>query len=84
MTLSPAAVEKTMELVAVEIADRLLANVNLDDLLMIDLSSAANYLGIPLDRAAKVLPVVQLGPRTRRVRVSDFKAYQEANMKRPK
>lgn len=84
ITLTPAAYEEVLRMAKDEIAERAMGDVNVDELQMMDLSTCANFLGIPLERAAKVLPFVQLGPRTRRVRISDFKAYQDAHMKRPK
>lgn len=83
MTLSPAEVEDVKRLAAAEIAAQVLGVVDLDSLNMLDLSTAASFLGIPLERAARVLPVVELGPRTRRVRIADFKAYQAAHTRQP-
>ena len=83
MTLSPAEVEDFKRLAAAEIAAQVLGVVDLDSLNMLDLSTAASFLGIPLERAARVLPVVELGPRTRRVRIADFKAYQAAHTRQP-
>ncbi len=48
---------------------------------MIDLQTAASFLGLPLARAAKVLPVVEVGPRSRRVTVAAYKAFLAANTK---
>jgi hypothetical protein len=84
ITLTPAGYEEVLRMAAAEIAARAMGDVNVDDLQMMDLSTCANFLGIPLERAAKVLPYVELGPRTRRVRIADFKAYQDEHMKRPK
>lgn len=83
MTLSPAEVEDVKRLAAAEIAAQVLGVVDLDSLNMLDLSTAASFLGIPLERAARVLPVVELGPRTRRVRIADFKAYQAKHTRQP-
>jgi len=81
--LSPSAEADVRRLAAVEIADRVLRGVDLDSLQMIDLATAASFLGITLSRAAKVLPVVDLGPRTRRVTVAAYKAYLSANTRQP-
>jgi len=83
MTLTPAEVEDVKRLAAVQIAAQVLGGVDIDTLNMLDLSTAASFLGIPLERAARVLPVVELGPRTRRVRIADFKAYQAAHTRQP-
>jgi hypothetical protein len=82
MTLSPSEVEDVKRLAASEIAAQVIA-VDLDALNMLDLSTAASFLGIPLERAARVLPVVELGPRTRRVRISDYKAYVAKHTRQP-
>ncbi len=66
------------------IADRVLEGVDLDDLQMLDLATAAAFAGITLERATKELPYSEFGPRTRRVTVKDYKAYQAAHRKTPK
>lgn len=81
--LSPAAEADVRRQAAREIADRVLQGVNVDELQMIDLATAASFLGLPLARAAKVLPVVELGPRSRRVTVAAYKAYLAANTRQP-
>jgi hypothetical protein len=84
ITLTPAAYEEVLRMAANEIADRAMGGVDIDELQMMDLATCANFLSIPLERVAKVLPYVELGPRTRRVRFSDFKAYVEKHKKYPK
>ena len=84
ITLTPAGYDLLIESAKQEIADRAMGGVDVDELQLMDLSTCANFLGIPLERAAKVLPYVELGPRTRRVAVADYKAYLEGHKKYPK
>jgi hypothetical protein len=75
MTLSPSELEDVKTAAAREIADRFFAGVDIDALNTIELSTAASFLGIPVDRAAKLLPFVEVGPRSRRVTLADYKAF---------
>jgi len=84
MTLSPSELEDVKTAAAREIADRFFSSVDIDELNTLEISTAASFLGIPVDRAARVLPVIEVGPRSRRVRISDFKAYQTANTTKPR
>jgi len=84
MTLSPSELEDVKAAAAREIADRFFAGVDLDDLNTLEISTAASFLGIPVERAARVLPIIEVGPRSRRVRISDFKAYQAAHTTKPR
>lgn len=79
MTLSPAELEDIKTRAARELADRILHSVDIDELNTLEISTAASFLGIPVDRAAKLLPVVEVGPRSRRVTIKAYKAFLSAN-----
>jgi hypothetical protein len=83
ITLTPAAEAEFIERAAKEFAALKFARIDPDELDTLELSTAAHFLGIPIDRAAKVLPVVELGPRSRRVRIADYKAYVAKKTKPP-
>jgi len=79
MTLSPTELQDIKAAAAREIADRFFSSVDIDELNTIELSTAASFLGIPVDRAGKLLPVVQVGPRSRRVTIASYKAFLASN-----
>jgi hypothetical protein len=79
MNLSPAETEAVKRAAAAEIADRFFAGIDIDELNTMELSTCASFLGIPVDRAAKLLPYVEVGPRSRRVTLADYKAYLAEN-----
>lgn len=79
MTFSPSELEDIKAKAAREIADRFFSSVDIDELNTIELSTAASFLGIPVDRAGKLLPFVEVGPRSRRVRLADYKAFLAAH-----
>jgi len=66
------------------VANDLQEAVNIDELCMIDLATAAQLLGLSPTHAARILPIVEVGPRTRRVTIADFKAFVEARKTAPK
>jgi hypothetical protein len=79
MTFSPSEMDDIKAQAAREIADRFFQSVDIDDLNTIEISTAASFLGIPVDRAAKLLPVVEVGPRSRRVTIKAYKAFLASN-----
>lgn len=79
MTLSPSETEDVKRAAAAEIADRFFAGIDIDELNTMELSTCASFLGIPVDRAAKLLPYVEVGPRSRRVTLADYKAFLAEN-----
>jgi hypothetical protein len=83
MTLSPAEFESIKRAAVQEIADRFFQDVDIDQLNTMELSTCASFLGIPVDRAAKALPFVEVGPRSRRVTIADYKAYLAARKVHP-
>lgn len=56
---------------------------DLDEIRTMTLQTAADHLGIPVTRAEKVLPVITLGPRSRRVTLKALKDYIAQNTKTP-
>jgi len=79
MIFSPSELEDIKAKAAREIADRYFQSVDIDELNTIELATAASFLGIPVDRAGKLLPYVEVGPRSRRVRLADYKAFLTTN-----
>lgn len=79
MTLSPSEVDEVKRAAAREIAAQFFQGIDIDELNTLELSTAASFLGIPVDRAARLLPVVEVGPRSRRVTVAAYKAFLAAN-----
>ena len=75
MNLSPAEIADVKSAAAAEIADRFFAGIDIDELNTMELSTCASFLGIPVDRAAKLLPYVEVGPRSRRVTIANYKAF---------
>jgi hypothetical protein len=79
MNLSAAEFDAIKRAAVQEIADRFFESVDVDELNTMELATCASFLGIPVDRAAKVLPYIEVGPRSRRVTIKDYKAYCQAN-----
>lgn len=79
MNLSAAEFDAIKRAAVQEIADRFFEAVDVDQLNTMELATCASFLGIPVDRAAKVLPWIEVGPRSRRVLIRDYKAYCQAN-----
>ena len=75
MNLSLAEMQDVKRAAAAEIADRFFESIDIDELNTMELSTCASFLGIPVDRAAKLLPYVEVGPRSRRVTLADYKAF---------
>lgn len=83
MTLSPTDRKEVLALAAVNLTDHLLASVRIDELATLELATAAQLLGLGPAAAAKVLPVIEVGPRTRRVTVAAYKAFLAKNTRQP-
>lgn len=56
---------------------------DIDALDTLDIATVASFLNWPVSRVAKKLPVIELGPRSRRIKRSDYTALLEANIKKP-
>lgn len=84
MTPSPSERKEILGLSARMLTDAILEKVDLEELATIELSTSAQLLGLSTTQAAKVLPVVEVGPRTRRVTVKDHKAFIAARRHDPK
>lgn len=83
MNFSPSEKAQILELAARMLTDELRANINLDELNTLELSTAAQLMGLTVTHAARVLPVIQVGPRTRRVTVAAYKAFLAKNTNPP-
>lgn len=64
-----------------DIAATVLESINVEDLQLMDIATVASFTGMPVERAAKAMPIIELGQRSRRVRMSDYKAYLTKNTK---
>lgn len=84
MTLSPTERRELLALAARNLTEELLEAVPLDELATLELSTAGQLLGLGPAAAAKVLPVIEVGPRTRRVTVADYKAFLASRRRDPK
>lgn len=84
--LTPAALEEVTRDVIAKQAELLgkPSDASLDDIRTMSLQTAADHLGIPVERAARELEVIILGPRSRRVTFKAYKAYCEARTTKPK
>jgi hypothetical protein len=74
MTLSPDQLSATLDKIADQLGRDIRDSLDLDELATLNLATAAQLLGVPITAAARILPVIEVGPRTRRVRVCDYKA----------
>lgn len=83
MTLSPTERKEVLELAAGKLTEQLREGVDLDELNTLELSTAAQLLGLSVKDAARKLPVLEIGPRTRRVTVADYKAFLASKKKTP-
>lgn len=83
MTLSPTERREAMELAARMLTEELRGAVNIDELNTLELSTAAQLLGLSPTHAARVLPVIEVGPRTRRITVAAYKAYLAKHTTQP-
>jgi hypothetical protein len=84
MTLSPTERKEVLALIAANITAAFLEANDIDELITLELSTAAQLLGLSVTHAARVLPVIEVGPRTRRVTLKAFKDYLRKNTKQPK
>ncbi len=84
ITLSPSEMDDVKRMAARDIAEAVLAGINVDELQLMDIATVSAFTGLPVERVAKSIPIIELGPRSRRVRISDYKAWLAQNMKYPK
>lgn len=56
---------------------------DLDELGTLDIATVASFLEWPVSRVAKKFDVIELGPRSRRIRRCDYIALLEKNTKQP-
>ena len=71
-----AAIEKAGRILAEEAKRELIDGI--DSLIFLDVTTAAQFLGISRKSAVAELPTKRLNSRTTSVRLSDFKAYAAA------
>ncbi|GAA5130772.1 hypothetical protein JIN84_05135 [Luteolibacter yonseiensis] len=81
--LSPSELEDVKRIAARDIAGAVLAGINIEELQLMDIATVSAFTGLPVDRVARSMPIVELGPRSRRVRISDYKAYIAKHIKNP-
>lgn len=83
MTLSPTERRELLHLAATQLVEQLRSETELDELNTLDVATAAQLLGISPKQAFRLLPVIQVGPRTHRVTVAAYKAFLAENAKSP-
>lgn len=81
--LSPAELEDVKRRVAADIKATILGGIDVADLQLMDIATVSAFTGLPVDRVAKAMEVIELGPRSRRVRISVYQAYLARNAKQP-
>lgn len=84
ITLSPSEMADVKRMAALDIAEAVLAGINVDELQLMDIATVSAFTGIRVEAVAKAMPIIELGPRSRRVRISDYKAWLAKNTKHPK
>ena len=78
MMLTPAALEQLTDDVIAKLEEKLGkrgSSGDPDEIRTMSLQTAADHLGIPVERAARELEVIHLGPRIRRVTWKAYKTY---------
>lgn len=83
MTLSPTERREVLDLAARQLTQELREAVDLDEIQTLELSTVAQLLGISPTQAAKLLPVVEVGPRTRRVTVAAYRSFLASRTTNP-
>jgi hypothetical protein len=83
MTPSPSERRELLALAAAQLVTELRASVDLDEINTLDIATAAQLLGISSKQALRILPVVEVGPRTHRVTVRDLKAAIATRTRQP-
>jgi hypothetical protein len=83
MTLSPTERREMLAILASQIGSDLREAIDLDELATLELSTAAQLLGLGVAQASRVLPVIEVGPRTRRVTVRAYKEFLQSRTKNP-
>lgn len=76
--LTPAKIDEAVEGVKAIVAAQILEALDPEELQTIELAEAARYLGLSAKQAAKILPVIEVGPRTHRVSLKAFQGFKEA------
>jgi DNA repair protein RadC len=72
-----------LAILASQIGSDLREAIDLDELATLELSTAAQLLGLGVAQASRVLPVIEVGPRTRRVTVRAYKEFLQSRTKNP-
>jgi hypothetical protein len=83
ITLTPNELADVKRMAARDIATTVLEGVNVEELQLMDIATVSSFTGVPVERVARLMPIIELGPRSRRVRISDYKAYLAKNTKNP-
>ena len=83
MTLSPTERREMLAILASQIGSDLREAIDLDELATLELSTAAQLLGLGVAQASRVLPVIEVGPRTRRVTVRAYKEFLASRTRTP-
>ena len=83
VTLTPAELAAWKLQAAREFAALQLAEIPLEELQTVELAFAAQSIGLSPKHAAKILPVIEIGPRKHRVAVKALKDFLAARTVQP-
>lgn len=81
--LTPAEIQEAKRAAVAGIRYEILAAIDPVQINTIELSTAAHALGLSVKDAARKLPIIELGPRSRVVDLKDFIAFKEARKTYP-
>jgi len=81
--LTPAAEADWLEKSALEYARLKFQALDIDELNTLDIATVAGFLNKPVAWVAKNFAVLELGHRSRRIRISEYKAYLARIEKKP-
>ncbi len=70
-------------MIAANLTEEILKRIDLDEIATLELATAGQLLGLGARHAATVLPVIEVGPRTRRVTVRAYKDFLEERKRNP-
>lgn len=83
VTLTAAELEDAKRMAAADIARAVLEGIRVEEMQLMDIATVSAFTGLPVERVAKLMPIYELGPRSRRVSFSDYQAYLAKHRKEP-
>ena len=73
--LSPSELEDWKRQAAAEFARQQIELLDVDELNTLPIETVASFLGISVARVARLFTVHEVGPRSRRIKLKDYKDY---------